>query len=67
MPEILAGGCHLSYAVEGSAQAPALLLSNALGTPAAFWDNQVVAFTRAFRVIRYDQRGHGRSAAPAGD
>ena len=67
MSEVLVDGCRLSYAVEGLAQGPALLLSNALGTSASFWDDQVLAFTRAFRVIRYDQRGHGRSTAPPGD
>jgi 3-oxoadipate enol-lactonase len=53
--------------VEGPPDAPALLLSNALGTTAAFWEEQVGAFAHSFRVIRYDTRGHGRSDAPAGD
>jgi 3-oxoadipate enol-lactonase len=67
MPDVLVDGCRLSYTVAGPTDARALLLSNALGTSAPFWDNQVPVFSRSFRVIRYDQRGHGRSMAPAGD
>jgi 3-oxoadipate enol-lactonase len=67
MPEIQVDGCRLSYGVEGPPEAPALLLSSALGTTAAFWESQVPLLTRGFRVIRYDTRGHGRSSDPAGD
>jgi 3-oxoadipate enol-lactonase len=30
------------------------------------WDDQAKALSKHFRVIRYDQRGHGKSAAPEG-
>jgi 3-oxoadipate enol-lactonase len=30
------------------------------------WDAQAAAMVKHFRVVRYDQRGHGRSGAPAG-
>jgi 3-oxoadipate enol-lactonase len=30
------------------------------------WDDQVPAFTRHFRLVRFDRRGHGKSAVPKG-
>jgi len=59
-------GCRIAYRFDGAAGAPVLLLSNSLGTDMTMWAPQMDAFTRAFRVLRYDQRGHGRSDAPVG-
>jgi 3-oxoadipate enol-lactonase len=42
------------------------VLSNSLGTELGMWDGQLAALTAGFRVLRYDQRGHGRSPAPPG-
>jgi 3-oxoadipate enol-lactonase len=67
MPEIQADGCRLFFTVEGPPDAPALLLSNSIGTTSALWDRQAGPFARAFRVVRYDTRGHGRSSVPSGD
>ena len=53
--------------VEGPESAPCLLLSNSLGTTLKMWDPQMPALTQRFRVIRYDSRGHGKSAAPDGE
>ena len=36
-----------------------MVLSNSLGTALEMWDDQVPALTERFRVLRYDQRGHG--------
>jgi 3-oxoadipate enol-lactonase len=66
MPLIDVDGCPLNVEVEGPADAPALMLSNSLGTDLRMWDAQVKPFTQAFRLIRYDRRGHGKSAVPAG-
>jgi len=66
MPEVDAGGCRLHYTVEGPAGAPALLLSNSLGTSLELWDEQAAQLRASFRLIRYDSRGHGRSDVPAG-
>jgi 3-oxoadipate enol-lactonase len=30
------------------------------------WDDQVPAFTKHFRLVRYDRRGHGKSGVPKG-
>jgi 3-oxoadipate enol-lactonase len=66
MPEIDADGCRIHVEVEGPERAPVLMLSNSLGTDLHMWDDQVAPFTRHFRLIRYDRRGHGRSEAPKG-
>jgi 3-oxoadipate enol-lactonase len=66
VPEASSHGCSIHYAVDGPADGPALLLSNSLGTPMALWDRVLPWLTARFRVIRYDQRGHGRSDHPDG-
>jgi 3-oxoadipate enol-lactonase len=42
------------------------MLSNSLGTNCGMWQPQISEFTKRYRVLRYDSRGHGRSAAPPG-
>ena len=67
MPKIDADdGCKINIEVEGPADAPALMLSNSLGTNLHMWDDQVPEFAKHFRVIRYDRRGHGQSDVPPG-
>ena len=66
MPLIEVDGCPLNVEIEGPADAPVLMLSNSLGTDLRMWDGQVKPFTARFRLIRYDRRGHGRSAVPPG-
>lgn len=41
-----------------------LLFSNSLGTNLNMWDDQIEDFSKHFRIVRYDSRGHGRSDAP---
>ena len=60
-------GIHINTAISGPAGAPPLVFSNSLGTNLAMWDGQMEQAERHWRVIRYDQRGHGGSGAPAGD
>ncbi|MBL8589643.1 MAG: 3-oxoadipate enol-lactonase [Methylobacteriaceae bacterium] len=64
MPEILIGDDVFNVEIDGPEDAPALLLSNSLGTSLRMWDRQIPAWSKTFRVIRYDSRGHGASAAP---
>ncbi|MBI3523572.1 MAG: alpha/beta fold hydrolase, partial [Betaproteobacteria bacterium] len=59
-----AGGVELDYQIEG--QGPWLILSHALTTNHSMWDLQMPQLIRKFRVLRYDMRGHGHSAAPEG-
>ena len=66
MPDINADGCTIHVEVEGPERAPVLMLSNSLGTNLHMWDEQVAPFTRHFRLVRFDRRGHGKSAVPKG-
>jgi 3-oxoadipate enol-lactonase len=59
-------GISINYEVDGPRGAPWLVLSNSLATNLAMWEDQAREFARTFRVVRYDQRGHGKSDAPAG-
>ena len=67
MPQIeVDDGCKINVEIEGPAGAPALMLSNSLGTNLHMWDDQVPEFAKRYRVIRYDRRGHGQSGVPQG-
>ncbi|WP_165673873.1 3-oxoadipate enol-lactonase [Metapseudomonas otitidis] len=66
MPAVRLADGDLNYLLEGPAGAPVLVLSNSLGTDLHMWDAQVPAFTRHFRVLRYDTRGHGQSLVSEG-
>jgi 3-oxoadipate enol-lactonase len=66
MRDIDADGCMIHAEVEGPERAPVLMLSNSLGTSLHMWDDQVAPFTRHFRLVRYDRRGHGKSGVPKG-
>ncbi|HLR29451.1 MAG TPA: 3-oxoadipate enol-lactonase [Paenalcaligenes sp.] len=50
----------------GDSQAPALVLSNSLGTLLEMWSPQIEAFAEHYRVICYDTRGHGGSPITVG-
>lgn len=67
MQHIFTGdGCRIAWRFDGADDAPILLLSNSLGTDMGMWEPQMAAWAQGFRVLRYDQRGHGASDAPAG-
>ena len=57
-------GVRLRARSDGPPDAPPLLLLNSLGTDLAMWAPQVPTWTHTHRVIRFDQRGHGRSEVP---
>jgi 3-oxoadipate enol-lactonase len=56
---IKANGIDLCYALEGPEDAPVVMLSNSLASNLAMWDAQMAALADKYRVLRYDQRGHG--------
>ena len=64
--KIKANGIAINYRIDGPERAPWLIFSNSLATSLAMWDEQAAALADSFRVLRYDQRGHGGSDAPAG-
>jgi 3-oxoadipate enol-lactonase len=54
----------LDYGLHGSEGAPALVLSNSLGTTQELWERQLPGLAESFRVLTYDHPGHGSSALP---
>jgi 3-oxoadipate enol-lactonase len=57
---------ELHHRLDGPEDAPVLVLSNSLGTDHRMWEEVLPSLAGRFRVVRYDQRGHGRSPAPPG-
>jgi len=57
---------ELHYDLTGPENAPVLVLSNSLGTDLGMWDAQIPAFSKYFRVLRLDTRGHGKSLVTKG-
>jgi 3-oxoadipate enol-lactonase len=61
---VTVNGIDLACQVDGPDDGPALVLSHTLATGRAMWRAQIPHFARRYRVISYDLRGHGESAAP---
>ncbi|HZE58928.1 MAG TPA: 3-oxoadipate enol-lactonase [Burkholderiales bacterium] len=59
-------GTELYYEVSGKEGRPWLVLSHSLACTVRMWDPQVAALEERFRILNYDMRGHGASAAPNG-
>ena len=57
---------ELHHRLDGPDDAPVLVLSNSLGTSLEMWDGMLPALAGHFRVLRYDQRGHGATPATPG-
>lgn len=57
---------NVNHELTGPDGAPVVVLSNSLGTDMRLWDEQVPALTERFRVLRYDQRGHGGTKTEPG-
>jgi 3-oxoadipate enol-lactonase len=66
MPNIDVNGVQVRYEIDGPGDGPVLMLSNSLGTDVSMWAPQVPAFSKRFRVVRYDTRGHGASGVTPG-
>lgn len=59
-------GTEIYYELHGRESAPWLILSHSLACTVRMWDPQIAAFQDKYRILAYDMRGHGQSAAPAG-
>jgi 3-oxoadipate enol-lactonase len=59
-------GADLAYRMDGGADRPVLLFANSLASDMSLWEEQVAAFKADYRLVRYDMRGHGRSAVTDG-
>jgi 3-oxoadipate enol-lactonase/4-carboxymuconolactone decarboxylase len=57
---------EVHFQLDGPEGAPVVMFANSLGTTLAMWDEQAAALSDRFRVLRYDQRGHGQSPVPPG-
>jgi 3-oxoadipate enol-lactonase len=64
--KVKANGINFNCELEGPENAPVLIFSNSLITNLSMWDDQAAALKNEFRVLRYDQRGHGGTDAPSG-
>lgn len=59
-------GFSMHYEVSGLDTGPWLTLSHALSTDMTLWDELAADLGRDFHILRYDQRGHGKSEAVPG-
>jgi 3-oxoadipate enol-lactonase len=67
MPHLQASdGCSIHYRYDGEEGRPVVMLSNSLGSTLEMWEPQMPALTGRYRVLRYDNRGHGLSDVPPG-
>jgi 3-oxoadipate enol-lactonase len=61
---INANGIDINYRLDGPEDAPVLVFSNSLATSFAMWNDQVERLGDRFRILRYDNRGHGSTPLP---
>jgi 3-oxoadipate enol-lactonase len=64
--EISANDITINYQLDGPEDAPVLVFSNSLATSLAMWDDQVHRLKNSFRILRYDNRGHGSTPPTPG-
>ena len=59
-------GLTMHWSMGGPADRPAIMFSNSLGTDWRIWDQVTALLAGTYRIVTYDQRGHGLTDAPAG-
>jgi len=64
MPRVRCNGTSLYYETRGAGQP--LVFIHGLGSSTRDWERQVSAFSKGYRVVTFDLRGHGLSDKPSG-
>ena len=59
-------GLDTYYEIHGAEGKPWLVFSHSLACSTRMWEGQIAAFKDRYRVLVYDTRGHGQTAAPKG-
>ena len=59
------GGIQFNVKVDGKEDSPVIAFSNPLGSNLSVWDKVIAALAPKYRLIRHDQRGHGRTSQPS--
>lgn len=67
MQVLSVNGIRLHHAISGPDGGAPVVLAHSLGTDFRVWDRLVALLPTGLRILRYDLRGHGLSAAPEGD
>jgi len=62
MPKLNRAGVQIYYEAHGTG--PALLLSHGYSATSQMWRGQIDAFSRHYKLITWDMRGHGQSDYP---
>lgn len=63
---VSANGIQVHTIIDGPEAAPWVTLVTGIANDVTMWDSQVSALAPRYRVLRYDLRGHGRTAATPG-
>jgi len=61
---VSANGIDIACQVDGPSDAPVMVLNHTLATSRQMWRAQIAHFSPKYRVVSFDMRGHGESAAP---
>jgi 3-oxoadipate enol-lactonase len=64
--KIKANDLDIDYRLDGPEDGPVVMFSNSLMSNYSMWDGQMTALTDKYRVLRYDQRGHGGTETSPG-
>lgn len=59
-------GIETYYELHGKEGAPWLVFSHSLACTVRMWDGEIERYKDRYRILAYDSRGHGQTAAPKG-